>query len=176
MALLKNDKIWLRALEPEDLEKLYEWENDSSIWTLGSTISPYSRYVLKEYIAQSHLGIYEQKQLRLMIELREGSKPLGVMDLYDFDPHNKRAGVGILLDHKYQGKGIASESLSLMMDYAFSFLKLHQLYAYISTGNERSKSLFLRCGFTVSGMFSEWISTENGYADVLILQRINPEI
>lgn len=173
MTLLKNDKILLRALEPEDLESLYKWENNSSIWTSGSTISPYSRYVLKEYISQSHLGIYEQKQLRLMIELRETKKPAGIIDLYDFDPHNRKAGIGILLDSECQGDGLATEALQLLIDYAFSFLKLHQLYAYISTANERSRTLFLRNGFTISGTLSAWVSTETGYADVLILQRVN---
>lgn len=173
MTLLKNDTIILRALEPEDLEALYKWENDSSIWASGSTISPYSRYVLKEYISHSHLGIYEQKQLRLMIELREEEKPIGMVDLYDFDPHNRKAGVGILLDTAYQGNGIATESMNLLIDYAFSFLKLNQLYAYVSVANEASKSLFIRCGFTASGVLSDWVSTEDGYTDVLVMQRLN---
>lgn len=173
MTLLKNNTISLRALEPEDLEVLYIWENDSSIWSSGSTISPYSRYMLKEYITQSHLGIYEQKQLRLMIELRETKKTIGMVDLYDFDPHNRKAGIGILLDPDYQGNGLATESLNLLMDYAFSFLKLHQLYAYVLVSNEPSKSLFARCGFTVSGTLKDWISSETGYTDVLIMQRKN---
>lgn len=170
--MLKNDKIELRALEPEDLEALYKWENDPSIWASGNTLSPYSRYVLKEYISQSHLGIYEQKQLRLIIELRREKKPIGIIDLYDFDPHNRKAGVGILLDPEYQGNGMATESLNLLINYAFSFLKLHQLYAYISVENEPSKALFTRCGFTISGTLTDWISTENGYSDVLMMQRI----
>ncbi|MDH6306351.1 diamine N-acetyltransferase [Parabacteroides sp. PF5-5] len=173
MALLKNDTLALRALEPEDLEYLFRWENNSAIWSCsGSTISPYSRYVLKEYIAQSHLGIYEQKQLRLIIELMETKKPIGMIDLYDFDPHNRKAGVGILLDTEHQGNGMATNALHLLTDYAFSFLKIHQLYAYVAINNEPSKSLFLRCGFTISGTLSDWISTEKGYSDVLIMQYI----
>ncbi len=170
MTLLKSDTINLRALEPEDLEILYKWENDSSIWSSGNTISPYSRYILKEYISQSHLSVYEQKQLRLMIELINTQKSIGMVDLYDFDPHNRKAGVGILLDPQYQGNGKATEALTLLMNYAFSFLKLHQLYAYIAVSNEPSKALFQRCGFSVSGTLSDWISTEEGYSDVLIMQ------
>lgn len=173
MALLKNDKILLRALEPEDLDSLYKWENDSSIWSSGNTMSPYSRYVLKEYISQSHLNIYDQKQLRLMVELRETAKAIGIVDIYDFDSHNRKAGVGILLDLEYQRNGIATEAIQLLTDYAFSFLKIHQLYAYIAITNEPSKALFLRCGFTVSGTLCDWISTENGFTDVLVLQRFS---
>jgi diamine N-acetyltransferase len=170
MALLKNDRIRLRALEPEDLDELYEWENDSSAWSSGNTLSPYSRYVLKEYISQSHLTIYEQKQLRLMIELQETGKAVGMIDLYDFDLHNRKAGVAILLDAGFRKNGIATEAIKLLMDYAFSFLKIHQLYAYIDVTNEASKALFVHCGFIISGTLSDWALTESGFTDVLVLQ------
>ncbi|MDR1919693.1 MAG: GNAT family N-acetyltransferase [Tannerellaceae bacterium] len=173
MNLLRNEHIRLRTLEPEDLDLLYVWENDTTLWTWGSTVSPYSRYTLKEYIANSHLSIYEVRQLRLMIEERPSCKGVGLVDLYDFDPHNRKAAAGILLGAQYQGKGLATEALNLLIGYAFSFLKLHQLYAYIPASNEPSKALFQRCGFTVTGVLSDWISTEKGYADVLFAQRIN---
>ncbi|GHT34068.1 N-acetyltransferase [Bacteroidia bacterium] len=171
--MLTNEKIRLRALEPEDLDLLYAWENDTNLWRMGNTLSPYSRYVLKEYIAQSHLNIYELKQLRLMIEQRESGKGIGVVDIYDFDSHNRKAGVGIMLDTEHQGSGLATEALYLLIDYAFSFLKLHQLYAYVSVSNEPSKALFQRCGFSISGKLTDWISTEDGFADVLVIQRMN---
>jgi diamine N-acetyltransferase len=170
MALLKNDRIVLRALEPEDLDTLYEWENDSSVWRSGNTVSPYSRYVLKEYISQSHLTIYEQKQLRLMIELQETHKTVGIVDLYDFDLHNKKAGISILLATQYRKNGIATEAIKLLTNYAFTFLKIHQLYAYIAITNEASKALFTRCGFKISATLSDWATSEDGFTDVLVLQ------
>ena len=66
--LLSNDRVRLRALEPEDLELLYRWENDPELWEVGNTLAPYSRYILKEYIAGSDRSIYESRQLRFMIE------------------------------------------------------------------------------------------------------------
>jgi diamine N-acetyltransferase len=171
--LLQNESIRLRALEPEDLELLYKWENDPSIWSLGNTMSPYSRYVLKDYISRSHLNIYELKQLRLMIELRESGEAIGMVDLYDFDPHNRKAGVGILLDPAYRGNGTATGALNLLIDYAFTFLKLRQLYAYTPVKNEPSRSLFTRSHFTLSGVLSDWILTEDGFADVMIMQRVS---
>ena len=170
---MKNEIIHLRALEPEDLEVLYKWENDSSLWLLGSTLSPYSRYVLKEYISESYKGIYEQKQLRLMIVLNEGSKTVGMIDLYDFDPHNNRAGVGILLDETFQRKGYASMALDLLISYAFFFIKIHQLYAYIPETNVASISLFQKCGFKESGFLKQWNVGNDGYDNVFVFQKIN---
>jgi diamine N-acetyltransferase len=168
-----NHHIRLRALEPEDIDLLYAWENDTSLWAWGCTVSPYSRYTLKEYIAHSHQNIYEAKQLRLMVEEIESSTGVGVIDLYDFDPHNRKAAVGILTDASCRRKGIATQALNLLTDYAFSFLKLHQLYAYIPAGNEPSQRLFSRCGFSIAGILRDWITTEQGFSDVLFAQQIN---
>ena len=173
MNLLQNKTVCLRAPEPEDLELLYSWENNPEWWEIGNTLAPYSRYLLKEYIAESHRGIFDLKQLRLMIDLCSTGATVGMLDLYDFDPHHRRAGVGILVDPLYQKNGLATEALELLAEYAFSYLKLHQLFVHIPIGNEPSKALFARCGFTVTGILTDWITTKNGYSDVLTMQKIN---
>ncbi len=66
---MKYKDISLRALEPEDLELLYEWENNLSYWTISSTVAPFSKFTLKRYLKNSHKNIYETGQLRLMIDL-----------------------------------------------------------------------------------------------------------
>lgn len=170
MALLQNEMISLRALEPEDLELLYRLENDTSVWNVGHTLSPYSRYVLKQYIAESHRDIYDLKQLRLIIELNATGQAVGLIDIFDFEPHHRRAGTGILLDRAYWGNGIATDALSLLSEYAFSFLKLHQLYAHVPVANEASHALYTRCGFTVTGKLTDWLVDGEGFQDVLVMQ------
>jgi len=173
MALLKNEHISLRALEPEDLLSLFRWENDSSLWKIGNSLAPYSQYVLREYIAESRRDIYELKQLRLIIEVNETKEAAGLIDLFDFDPHHGRAGTGILLEPSFHGNGIATEALKLLIDYAFSFLKLHQLYAHVPVNNEASNALYQRNGFEITGKLSDWLIEENGYTDVWVMQLIN---
>jgi RimJ/RimL family protein N-acetyltransferase len=84
-------KIRLRPLEPEDIDILYEWENNMEIWEAGNTKTPFSRYILAQYIKESGKDIYEQKQLRLIIQTETG-EPVGAVDLFDFDPYHLRAG------------------------------------------------------------------------------------
>ena len=170
--MLENEKIKLKAPEPEDLEVLYKWENDTRLWSLGSTLTPYSRYDLKAYI-ESSKDIYVDKQLRLMVETKPDALTVGVIDLYDFDPYHKRAAVGVIIDAAYQRKGLAGQALSLLCDYAFSWLKIHQLYAFIPVKNEPSKRLFLRAGFEKKGVLHDWLQTVDGYEDVLIVSLIN---
>ncbi|MCD8194589.1 MAG: GNAT family N-acetyltransferase [Tannerellaceae bacterium] len=173
MALLENQQIRLRALEPEDLDALYRWENDTALWSLCSTLSPYPRYILKEYIASSGQDLFETRQLRLMIENKTTGQPAGTIDLYDFEPHHHRAGVGILIDPGYHQQGIATQALQLLAGYAFDILKCHQLYAHIPAGNTASLKLFTRCGFKTTGTLYQWIITQQGYTDVIIMQKIN---
>lgn len=173
MALLENSEIRLRALEPEDLEWVYRWENNPDLWQVGATLAPFSRYVLKAYIAASHRDIFDLKQLRLMVELRATGVAAGMVDLFDFDPHHRRAAVGILVDSAYRKGGVATGAVRLLAEYAFSFLRMHQLYVHVPVGNEASKALFARCGFVVTGVLSDWLAVGDGYEDVLVMQCVS---
>jgi diamine N-acetyltransferase len=67
MITLKGQNIYLRALEPEDLEFVFEVENDESVWEVSNTQAPYSRFLVKQYLENAHKDIFEAKQLRLAI-------------------------------------------------------------------------------------------------------------
>jgi len=175
MPYLENSQIKLRALEPEDLDALYKWENDADLWKCGATIAPYSRFAIKEYIAESRLDIFQTKQLRFMMVWKENNDPVGTIDLYDFDPVNLRAGVGILIDTVYRKKGIGQQALHLLQDYAFDFLLLKQLFAYIPKQNEISLKLFSKAGYSNTACLKEWIKTNNGFEDVHVVQLLNPK-
>lgn len=170
--LLENDIIRLRAPEPEDLDKFYSWENDTSTWGFGSTITPFSRFTLKQYLIDSNNDFYSDKQLRLVIVHKESEEAIGAIDLYDFDPFNSRAGVGIFIDEDYREKGIGHQALLLLEEYASEFLKIHQLYANISTKNNASIGLFTKCGFKKAGELKDWLSRSEGYDNIFVFQKI----
>lgn len=173
MGWLENKTMRLRALEPEDLSLLYEWENDTESWGTGNTLAPYSRYILKEYIAESHRGLFETGQVRFMVDLKETGETVGMVDLYDFDPYHKRAGVGIMVGRAYQAKGLGTQMIRLLVEYAFSFLKMHQLYVHIPMDNKASRALFARCGFVVTGILNDWLVTKEGYRNVEVMQLLH---
>ena len=171
---MKYKNIKLRALEPEDLELLYEWENNQSYWSVSNTITPFSRYNLKQYIENSHENIYETGQLRLMIDHIEDKKTIGTIDIFEFDPFHKRAGIGILIaDESYRNKGFAAMSLTCLISYCFEILKLHQLYCNIISNNVESIDLFMKQGFVQNGIKKDWIKTDDGYLDEFMFQLIN---
>ena len=173
MVTLKGEHIYLRALEPEDLEFVYLIENDENLWELSSTQTPYSRFLIKEYLDNAHKDIYEVKQLRLVISNFD-NKALGLIDLFDFDFRNKRAGVGILIKSESdRQKGLGKEALQLLIDYSFNQLYLHQLYCNISEENTVSMQLFKNEGFISVGLKKDWNFDGNTFKNEYLLQLIN---
>ena len=100
---------------------LYQWENDSSLWVHGCTLAPFSKFTLREYIQNSCYDIYQTRQLRMMITLKKTNETIGMVDLFEIDPHHERGAVGILIAPDHQRKGFGNEALQLMCSYAFGF-------------------------------------------------------
>jgi diamine N-acetyltransferase len=169
---LKGKSLQLRAIEPEDLNFLHTIENNELFWEMSHTQTPFSRYVLKQYLENAHLDIYESKQLRLIIEEVSDKKQVGMIDLFDFNPQHQRAGVGILIHPYFQNRGFADEALSLLINYSFSYLNLHQLYANITPDNIKSIALFEKHNFIKIGVKKDWLLSNGKYKDEILYQLI----
>lgn len=173
MQILEGTHIKLRALEPEDLDLLSQIENNTNLWEISSTQTPYSRFVLKQYLENAHLDVYEAKQLRLVITDKKNNTSLGLIDLFDFNPQHSRAGIGILILDKHQNKGYASDALQTLINYVFKQLGLHQLYANILSDNTTSIQLFKKFNFEEVGIKKEWIKVSGNYKDEILFQLIH---
>ena len=170
---LSGKNITLRALEPGDVELLYKWENDPSVWKLSDTLVPYSRHVLEQYIISSAQDIYSAKQLRLVICKLNDQTPIGAIDIFDFEPNHLRAGMGIIIaDAGERRNGYASEAIEILMPYCFDTLHLHQLYCNVAKDNEPSIKLFMKFGFEITGIKKQWLRSTNGFEDEYLMQLI----
>lgn len=176
MIRLSGKKIYLRALEPEDLDFLYVLENDPAIWEVSGTLAPYSKKILRQYLDGAHRDIYEVKQLRMAICTHEGAC-VGLIDLFDFDPRHQRAGIGIVIaEGQARKKGYGSEALALICEYSFGVLGLHQVYAGVGQSNEASLRLFQKQGFRQTGTREDWIRTATGFENEIVFQKIRPDV
>jgi len=171
MTTLQGKNINLRALEPEDLDFLFSAENDESFWEISGTQTPYSKHILQKYIENAHQDIYEAKQYRFVICDKQHI-PVGMIDLFDFNPQHNRVGVGILILPENQGKGFGSEALEMVIDYAFTYLNVHQIFANITADNHKSIALFEKLNFKKIGIKKDWIYANTHYKDELLYQLI----
>lgn len=175
--------IRLRALEPEDLDLLYEVENDARFWQFGSTTVPYSRYALRYYLEQAQNDLFADGQVRLVIEAAldgtendEGLRApkwtaVGLADLFNADALHLRAEIGLIVLPAFQGHHYAEKAVRLLCEYA-QRLMLHQVSATIAVSNQQASRLFERLGFTPSARLSDWLRTPDGFVNALVWQKI----
>jgi len=177
MTTLQGKNIYLRALEPEDLEFIFAIENDESIWEFSNTQTPYSRFLIRQYLENAHQDIYEAKQLRLAICNNSDFKAIGLIDLFEYDPRNNRAGIGIIIkDESHRNQGIGSQALELLIQYAFKQLNINQLFANINPANEASITLFTNFGFEKIGLKKQWNLIDGVYKDEAMFQLLNHKL
>ncbi len=168
--MLKGKTISLRAVELSDKSIIYNWENDPAQWPISFTSKPFSSATIEQYISNDAYDIYTTKQLRLMICLSDKSC-IGCIDLYEFDPRNQRAGIGILIDSAHRRKGYAMAALAVLKVYAFETLFLNQLFAYIDDYNSSSIALFEKSNFSSIGRLKNWNKKNSQYFnDVVVMQ------
>ena len=171
--IFDGDLCRLRAVEPADVDAMYVWENDVDMWRVSASTAPCSRHALVELVESMRYDIYAARQLRLIIESKESGLAVGAVDLYDFDPQNLNAGVGILVyDRELRGRGIASEALQMVERYGREVLHLHQLWCCVGADNSASLALFAGAGFREVGIKREWRRTAEGYEDEIMFQKI----
>ena len=161
----------LRALEPEDLDAMYGWENDTDSWRVSGTVAPFSRHVLSRLIDEQQFDIYATRQMRLVIETLDGSA-VGAVDMFEFDPQNLRAGVGIIVAPPYRKQGFALDALQTLERYVRDVLRMHQLWCSIGADNEASLALFKKAGYAECGRRKEWLLTSTGAIDEVLMQKI----
>ncbi len=115
------------------MELLLRWENDPAVWRYGDTSRAYSRDEIETLVARGE---------RFVIEV--DGRPVGTVDLYDYDPQEGSAGVGVLIyDESDRRQGYASRALVLLQAYMKS-LGVNDLWYEADPSNTASHALFAK--------------------------------
>lgn len=162
------NSITLRPLEPEDLELLYTIENDRSLWWLSSQSAPYSKYHLRDYIANNDSDIFRDGQVRFVVE--DDGKAVGLIDLFDFNPMNMRAEMGVAILKSARGRGVASAAIAHLVRYAHDVVHLHQIYCIVPESNEASIAMLRKADFLNGGTLKEWVFMSDKYENAMLMQ------
>lgn len=170
--LLNDDVVRLRAIEPTDLDLLYLWENDTTLWSVTDTQAPYSRQMLWQYLESYTGDIYESKQVRFVVTLADTGEAVGLLDLMNFDPLNNRAELGLYIAAEHRGKGYGRHALKLIEAYASQHIGLKQIYVMILTSGESCLQLFKSEGYREVGTLKAWVKRGTTYHDAVLLQHL----
>lgn len=104
--------------------------------------------------------------------LRLYALPYGCIDLYNYDPLNHRAAVGIMVANEYRRQGYAMAMLKELAIMAKTTYNLHTLYADIASPNTASQALFRKAGYEECGRFKEWLEYDSHFIDNIRMQKI----
>ncbi|MCM1029317.1 MAG: GNAT family N-acetyltransferase [Pseudoflavonifractor sp.] len=168
--LLSDGIVTLRAPEPTDIDAILAWENDTREWASAATAAPYSRRNIEDYVLTYDPDIFSARQMRFIIEVER--EAIGAIDLYDFDPINRRAGMGIVVDPRARRRGYALRAHSLMATYAATHVGIHQLWAIASAANTPSRRMLAAAGYATAGHLRSWLRCGESYTDAYIYQQL----
>ena len=174
MMFISEDNISLRVAEPEDAVQIYEWENNRAIWRISETSTPPSLFQVEQFLL-GNSDLVGNRQLRLMIEVDGCEKPVGCIDLFDYNPVHGRVGIGVLVDEPCRRNGYAYKAIKLCLNYLFENVMVHQVHCLVDELNVESHQLFEKLGFSNCGCRKDWLKTPNGYLDVSFYQIIAHE-
>lgn len=167
--MLQANNCYLRALEPDDFDFLYEVENQEALWHVGELKQPLSLHTINAYLENVNQPIEDAKQARFAICNNEGVL-VGMIDLFDYDARNQRAGVGVVILESFRKQGFAQAAINRIKTYALEHLLLHQLSCEVQESNEKSVALFQKCGFKITGTLHDWQRTADGFLNVHFMQ------
>lgn len=152
LPVIAGRKINLRPLRSSDIPSLVKHAGDREISRYTFIPHPYRKEHAEQFIKMSRL--WERKGIaqHFGIELKQSGEIIGAVGLFDLDKRNQKTEIGYWLGMEYWGKGVASEAVSLVVQYCFRTLKLHRVYAHVFVGNVASERLLLRLGFQWEGL------------------------
>lgn len=184
--------VRLRAVEPADIDRMYLWENDASVWEVSGTLVPFSRHTLQRFLDEQAYDLLQTRQQRLIIEVPETDgrtdggqeamqdgqigqpmRAVGALDLFELDMLHRRVGIGILIYAAAdRSHGYARDAVETVCRHAREVLGLHQVWCHVGASNAASLRLFAACGFRETGRKRDWLRTPEGWQDEVLLQRI----
>lgn len=160
---LQNDTLLLRAVELSDVDTLYRWENDTSQWATANTHAPYSRQQLWNYANDYDGNIYAHGSIRFIVCQKADGKAIGTIDIYDFDPANMHATIGVYISTAHRGKGYGVQALQIATFYAQQCIGMKQLIAIAAADNAASQAMLVKAGYNHCGTLPHWLRSGNAH-------------
>lgn len=167
-----ENRVYLRAFEPDDYKRSIIWRKDDQIWDmLGGTKYFVSEAYERKWIEDT---IFNSKDIRLAVCLKEGNKYIGNVYITNIDMINRTGVSHVLIGEKTcWGKGYASEALKLLLDYVFNERGLHRITALVLESNVQSIKMHVKLGFRQEGILRQSVYKNGRYNNQVVLSILN---
>lgn len=152
---LVGTRVHLRAARDEDTDRLFQLFSDPTVMRYWSRAPMTEPSEAAGMIVEMGEGFDQREKIGWVITERRGDAAIGTCTLFRFDRRHRRAEIGYALRSDHWGRGLASEAVSLALDWGFRTLGLHRVEADIDPRNMPSRRLLARLGFASEGLLRE---------------------
>ena len=160
--------VLLCPLELRHSEKTREWANDPEWMRLLNRKRPVSESEHEQWFAT-----LKERNDCCYFAIESDRIHVGNVWLWNIEPSNRRAELRIVMDRAHTDKGVGTEAITRLSDYAFGQLDLHRVYAYVLAINPRARRAFEKAGFVLEGTLRDDRWTGDDFTDVYLLGKIS---
>ena len=145
--VLKTERLLLRKLSPKDDKEIYFLRSDERVNKYIDRLRAASPEDAQNFINKTNRAIENNEFIDWAITFKDYSKLIGTICLWNISKEENKAEVGYELLPDFQGKGIASEVFSAVVNFGFNVMKLQTIEAYTHKENQSSIKLLEKFNF-----------------------------
>jgi len=173
--MLRGERLTLRAVERTDLPAIHAMRNNADLEGLvyGAPI-PHSMAELETQF-ESELAIPVDQRADYKFVIDEAGAVVGRCDLFDIDRVSGTARIGVTVDAGHQDAGIGTETVMLLLRYAFRDLGLRRVWCDILADNKRSIRMCEKCGLREEGLLRAHYWYDGAQRDAVVMGILREE-
>ncbi len=165
--LIRGEKINLRPMTYDDTDNIVKWRANKRVKNNFLFRGEITKEVHVNWIKTM---VETGEVVQFIIEEAESDRPIGSTYLRDIDREIGKAEFGIFIgEDDAVGRGYGTEAAKLIVNYAFSNLKLHKVYLRVLDENLVAKKSYEKVGFKEEGRFRDEVFLNGEYKDVVFM-------
>jgi len=168
---LKSKLVRLRQLRHKDMQTMAQLVTEQVVRYLVHVPYPYEIEDARRFINKSRRNFQLKKEQTFAIEFV--GNLVGVISLQKIDRVNKNAQISYWIGKSYWNLGIATESINLLIHYAFCVLRLHKVYANVLNSNRASIRVLEKNGLKKEGVLKHSLYKDDKFHDVVLYYKLN---
>lgn len=146
---LTSDRILLRRLKKSDLKRIQFLRSDPVVNQFVKRPDANTEKKAQEFINMIQEGNMSAKHYYWAISLKSNPKMIGSINLWNFSDNRQVAEVGYDLDPDFQGQGLMTHALEMVLSFGFDGLNLNRIEAYTQHNNHPSRKMLIKNGFAL---------------------------
>ncbi|MBN2440450.1 MAG: GNAT family N-acetyltransferase [Spirochaetales bacterium] len=173
--ILESRNLTLSLLSENDFNIIFPLMNRPEILDTMVLHYPLDREEWYDIFKNNPEKAAQGKEFGFMITLKKNKKIAGMCDLLDVNEKREKAELGYWISPEFRKQGIAFDACKLLIEYGFSHVGLHKIWAETFSTNTPSQGLLEKLGFRKVGILEKEVFKHGMWRDRVLYELLNPE-